>query len=319
MNYKNSNKKGKERPRDEKGRFVSIAAIYSTKHNTTDFEEYHRNNMKYWESRGLFKSDNFFRPFAYKPEAFNIPSNYYYRSNEVKAKLEGYYSYVLQMSNLTEADLEEPENVLTVAKLEPMKDGKPFYFKNELYNNEGLTLVELGSLSKSFEFYLPVTAAPEDTERLFQGVIAKQKLKDLVIDTYYKLDFNKSIRTHYTFNRNVDEDKSIYVCRYFSTPIDITIDTKRYDDVSAIIFRKTDSDEDDDRIVSINPKPKWILTKEEGGFLAFDFDNVDVPKSISSLDDLANLVPNLMIPEEMLKVFSKIELFKNQNVNPTNH
>lgn len=319
MNYKNSNKKGNERPRDEKGRFVSIAAIYSTKHNTVDFEEYHKNNMKFWESKGLVKSNQVIRPFAYKAEAFDIPSDYYYRSNEVKAKLEGYCSYVLQMSNLTEANLEEPENVLTVAKLVPMKDDKTFYFKNELYHNEGLTLVELGSLSKSFDFYLPITTAPKDTERLFQGVIAKRKLKDLVIDTYYKLDFNKATRTHYTFRNKVDEDDSVYVCKYFSTPIEITIDTKSYNNVSAIIFRKTTSDEDGDRVISTNPGPKWILTKEEGGFLVLDFDDVDTPKSITSLDDLNNLVSNLMIPEEILREFSRIELSKNQHIDSANH
>lgn len=253
------------------------------------------------------------RPFKYRLEAFNIPANYFYTTKEVKAKLEGYYSYVLGMSNLVEANLEEPENILTVAKLDPMKDDKVFYFKNELYNHEGLTLVELGNLNKSFDFYLHITAAPKDTESLFQGVIAKQKLKDLVIDTYYKLDFNKSTRTHYTFKNKVDTDDSVYVCRYFNTPI-----TMKGYNVSAKIFRKTDFDEDGDRIISISPEPVLVLVKQDYGFLVIDLiDKRSQPYPIGTLDDLASLVPNLMIPEEILRVFSRDEIIRNQNVKPT--
>ena len=321
MNYKNSNKKGNGRPRDEKGRFVSIAAIYSTKHNTVDFEEYHKNSMKFWESQGLVKSNQVIRPFEYKPEAFKIPSDFFYTSDEVKSRSREYNNYVLSVSELTDLHVTNPENVLSVAKLVVSKSGgmKNLYIKNDLGKYEGLTLVPFENLKKDSVFYVPLTVEPKDNKVLFQDVVAKNKLIDLVIDTYYKLDFNKSIRTHYTFKNKVDEDKSVYVCRYFSTPIDITIYNKRYVDMSGIIFRKTDSDEDGDRIISTNPKPKWILTKEKDGFLAFDFDNVDTPKSITSLDDLTNLVPNLMIPEEILREFSRIELSKNLNVAPTNH
>lgn len=300
----NKNQKGNGRARDSKGRFVSLAAVYSVKHNTVDLEKTYEEKMKEWEEQGLAKSDNFFRSFKYRPEAFRIPSSYYYTPEEVKIKLGGYDNYVLKMSELTEVDLEEPESILSVAKLESTRDDRHYYFKNALYDHEGLTLVKLGKLNKDFDFYLPKTAAPKDTESLFQGVVAKRKLKDLVIDTYYKLDFNKSIRTHYTLNSKLDEDSPIYICRYHSSPMSIF----GHDNVSAVIFKKTDFDEDGDRIILTRPEPIYVLIKQDYGFLAIDLVDKEVqPYPIGKLDELANL-PNLMIPEGMLRQLARVEL-----------
>lgn len=299
------NKNG--RPRDEKGRFVSLSAMYSVKHNTVDLEKVFEEKMKFWESQGLAKSDNFFRSFKYRPEAFRIPADYYYEPDEVRTRLGEYNNYVLKMGDLTDANIIEPETILSVAKLVAAKGGsmKTMYIKNSLWRHEGLMLVPIENLNKDSDFYVPMTVKPKDTKVLFQGVVGKNKLIDLVVDTYYKLDFNKAIRTHYTFNDKLDEGCPVYICRYYSSPISIF----GHDDVSAVIFKKTDFDEDGDRIILTNPEPILVLIKQDYGFLAIDLiDKNNQPCPISSLEALTSLVPNLMIPEGILRQLTRIEI-----------
>lgn len=312
----NKNSKRNGRPRDEKGRFVSLSAIYSVKHNTVDLEKFYEEKMKFWGSEGLKISSLFIRPFEYRTEAFRIPDNYKYTKNEVLKFLDGPYNYVLEMSDMVEANLAEPEKILSVAKLVNPKDATldRLYFKNALWKNEGMTLVPLAYLNKDTDFYVPFTSEPKDVEMLFQGVIAKKKLKDLVVDTYYKLDFNKCIRTHYTLTSKIDEDSPVYVCRYYNSPISIY----GYDEVSAVIFKKTDFDEDGDRIILTIPEPVAVLIKQDYGFLVIDLIDKNIqPYPIDKLDELINLVPNLMIPEGILRLFSRDEIIRNQSVKPT--
>ena len=77
-----------------------------------------------------------------------------------------------------------------------------------------------------------------------------------------------------------------------------------------MIFSKTKFDEDGDRVIETEPKPKYIFVELDDRFIAHSLGEGD-PIDIRSLNDLANLVPNLMIPEDMLKRLSKIEMINN--------
>lgn len=217
----NKNQKRNERPRDEKGRFVSFSAAYSIKHNVVNLEKIYEKKIKEWSEQGLCKADNIIRSFDYRQEAYRIPNNYKCTPEKAKELLSGNYNYILEMSNLIDANIEEPETILSVARMITLKNGNPktLYFKNGLSKNEGLILLPLEYLDKDLNFYTPYTVEPKDTELLFQGVVAKRKLKDLVIDTYYKLDFNKTIRTHYVHKNKLRDDAPTDICRYWSTPI----------------------------------------------------------------------------------------------------
>ena len=85
-----------------------------------------------------------------------------------------------------------------------------------------------------------------------------------------------------------------------------------HDNVSAVIFKKTDFDEDGDRIILTRPEPVYVLIKQDYGFLAINLIEKDVqPFPIGKLDELANL-SNLMIPEGMLRQLTRVEIFNNK-------
>lgn len=313
----NKNQKGNGRARDARGRFVSLAAIYSTKHNTVDLEKVYEEKMKEWEEQGLAKAVQVVRPFDYRPEAYKVPENYNYTTEEIKKLLSDNYNYVLEMVDLTNVNIEEPETISFVAKMvAPINSNmKTFYFKNSLCVHEGLTLLHVEYIDKDADFYIPFTSEPKNVETLFQGVVAKRKLKDLVIDTYYKLDFNKSVRTHYIHKGRLNEDYPIHICRYWSNPIKYwktPNDEFGYKkDISAVIFTKTKFDEDGDVVIETIPIPKYILKNHDNGFLVYSLDGEDVV-DIRSLSDLTKLVPNLLIPEDMLRRLARLEILNNK-------
>ena len=301
------NNSRKNQPRDKKGRFVSIAAIYSSKHNTLDFERVYVAKMRMWEEEGLCKADDVITPFEYRPETFNVPSSYMYGPGEMeKAYSDEDRNYALVM-----VDLSLGEKSSYVARLIPLNiDVEPMYVKNELWHNESLALVHLDDLNRPLDLSIPFDSIVSD-EIKFQGVVAKHKLKDLVIDTTYKLVFNKIIKTHYVNKNTLYDDSPIHVCRYFKD----SIDALDYKDVSAIIFTKTTFDKDGDRMISIKPTPRFVLVELDDKFIAYSLDD-DSFEEIKSLDDLTSLVPNLMIPEEMLKELTKIEFINRKEKTP---
>ena len=306
----NKNSKNNGRPRDEKGRFVSLSAMYSVKHNTVDLEKVFEYKMKYWREKGLQNADGIISPFKYRPEAFDIPENYYYTQEEIDGLAAGYDHYILEMLSLPE-DNYAIENLLLVAKFVPLKRTslkKELGIKSTLWKKEGLTLLPIDRLNSNLDFFQPFSTEPKGTELLFQGVIAKRKLKDLVIDTCYKLDFNKAIKNHYIHQDTLDDECVINICRFHHSPINIF----GYVDVSAVIFTKTSFDVDGDRIIDILPEPKYVITETENRLAAYSIED-GTPIDIRSLDDLVNLVPNLMIPEGLLRRLAKIEFINDKN------
>lgn len=291
------------RPRDKKGRFVSMAAVYSCKHNTVDFSQFYKEKLKEWEEKGLCKAEDIITPFEYRPEAFNVPTSYMYGPDEI----EKVYSDEDRDYALVMADLSLGEKSPYIAKLIPLQIGafkEPLYVKNELWHNESLALVHLDDLSQDLDLSIPADSILSDEQKLSQGVVAKHKLKDLVIDTCYKLDFNKAIKNCYIHKNNLFDESAINVCRYYNSPINIF----GYVDVSYAIFEKTKFDEDGDRIINTVPVPKCVIVDLGDKLVAYYLDD-DSFEEIKSLVDLVSLLPNLMIPEEMLRRLAKIEMF----------
>ena len=285
----------------------------NSKDNTVDLDEVFKQKMEEWRLRGLVEALEKISPVVYRPEAYIVPANYYYSPEKVKSMFQkGKYDYVLKFTDLSELP-PDAEKILSITKLTSTK-APSLYLRNGLSYNEGLVLVPkeyLGSPDND-NTIKGITALPKNVDYIFRGVIVKNKLKDLVIDTAYKLDFNKAVKTHYIDGTTFKEDLPISVLRYFNNPMS---EVQGYSNISGVVYTKTEFDSDDDMIVSRDPRVKCVIEEFPEGFLfktSYFFESGrHSERMIYSLEELVDNIPNLMIPKEFLRRIAIKEFVNN--------
>ena len=288
--------------------------IKDSKRGVVDLDKVVERKMEEWRLKGLVGALEKIRPVSYRPEAYIVPANYYYDPEEVKSKLreKSKYDYVLKFTDLSELP-PDAEKILSIAKLTSTKVPS-LYLRNGLSYNEGLVLVPkdyLGSPDND-NMVRGITALPKNVDYIFRGVVVKNKLKDLVIDTAYKLDFNKAVKTHYIDGTTFKEDLPISVLRYFNNPMS---EVQGYSNISGVVYTKTGFDSDDDMIVSRDPRVKCVIEEFPEGFLfktSYFFESGrHSERMIYSLEELVDNIPNLMIPKEFLRRIAIKEFVNN--------
>lgn len=285
-----------------------------SKRNIVDLDKVFEQKMEEWRLKGLVGALEKIRSVTYRPEAYIVPSNYYYNPEEVKSKLQkSKYDYVLKFTDLAELP-PDVEKILSIAKLTSTR-APSLYLRNGLSYNEGLVLVtkdRLGIPDDNGVIKGGITTLPKNVDYIFRGVIIKNKLKDLIIDTAYKLDFNKAIKTHYTDGTSFKENLPISTLRYFSNPMG---EVQGYTNISGVVYTKTEFDSDGDMIISRDPKLKCVIEEFPEGFLfktSYFFESGrHMEKFINSLEELVDNIPNLMIPKEFLRRMAIKEFVNN--------
>lgn len=285
----------------------------NSKHNMINLDEVFEQKMEEWRLKGLVGAIEKINPVVYRSESYTVPDNYYYNPEKAKSMLQkNKYDYVLKFTDLVELP-SDVEKILSIAKLTSTK-APSLYLRNGLSYNEGLVLVTeeyLGS-SDDYSMMRGITALPKNVDYIFQGVVVKNKLKDLVIDTAYKLDFNKSVKTHYIDGTTFKEDSPISVLRYFNNPMS---EVQGYSNISGVVYTKTGFDSDGDMIVSRDPKVKCVFEEFPEGFLfktSYFFESGrHAERMIYSLEELIDNIPNLMVPEGFLRRMAIKEFVNN--------
>lgn len=285
-----------------------------SKRGIVDLDKVVDQKMEEWRLKGLVGALEKIRPVSYRPEAYTVPANYYYSPEEVKSKLreKSKYDYVLKFTDLSNLP-PDAEKILSIAKLTSTRVPS-LYLRNGLSYNEGLVLVTKDSLGIPDDngMIKGITTLPKNVDYIFRGVIIKNKLKDLIIDTAYKLDFNKSVKTHYIDGTSFKENLPISILRYFNNPIR---EVQGYSNISGVVYTKTEFDEDGDMVVSRDPKVKCVIEEFPEGFLfktSYIFESGrHSERMIYSLDELVDNIPNLMIPKEFLRRMAIKEFVNN--------
>ena len=176
-NQKRSVNNNVERP---VGRPISISAVYSSKHNTIDFNKVFDQKMKEWEGLSIVKAKDLVEPFGYQPEAYKVPDNYYYGEKEFNDILEANSkSLVLYFRDMTNnLFLNSIEEAPYVAySYNPKNEvNKTLFIRNYLNYDEGLVLTNTVSMDDD-EDLDKIIKDPSATEDLFHGIVAKKKIK----------------------------------------------------------------------------------------------------------------------------------------------
>lgn len=284
-----------------------------SKRGIVDLDKVVEQKMEEWRLKGLVRTLEKIRPVTYRPEAYIVPANYYYSPEEVKRKLrKRKYDYVLKFMDLSDLP-PDAEKILSIAKLTSTRVPS-LYLRNGLSYEEGLVLVTRDRLGIPDDdgMIKGITSLPKNVDYIFQGVIVKNKLKDLIIDTAYKLDFNKSVKTHYIDGTSFKENLPISILRYFNNPIR---EVQGYSNISGVVYTKTEFDSDGDMIISRDPKVKCVIEEFPERFLfktSYFFESGrHSERFIYSLEELVDNIPNLMISEEFLRRMAIKEFVNN--------
>lgn len=296
MNQKRNENENVRRP---VGRPIRISAVYSSKHNTIDFNKVFDQKMKEWEGLSIVKAKDVIEPFGYKGEAYKVPSSYYYTEDEVKNMLNiNDKLLVLYFKDMADVIFKNTEDIPYIAYcFDPTRNsGNTLFIRNYLNYDEGLVMTKGVSMDDD-EDLDKISKDPSVTEDLFLGIIAKKKLKDLVIDTCYKVAFNKAVENHYIIKKNFYKNMPITILKYFEEPFS---ELFGYGEAFGAVYTKTKLDSDGDRIIETEPEAKYVIVEKENGFVfksltAFN-DNIEV-KSVKDLEAF----PNLMIPANFLR------------------
>lgn len=299
MKRTNQKRNENENVRRPVGRPISISAVYSSKHNTIDFNKVFDQKMKEWEGLSIVKAKDVIEPFGYKGEAYKVPSSYYYTEDEVKNMLNiNDKLLVLYFKDMADVILKNMEDIPYIAYcFDPTRNsGNILFVRNYLNYDEGLVMTKGVSMDDD-EDLDKISKDPSVTEDLFLGIIAKKKLKDLVIDTCYKVAFNKAVENHYIIKKNFYKNMPITILKYFEEPFS---ELFGYGEAFGAVYTKTKLDSDGDRIIETEPEAKYVIVEKENGFVfksltAFN-DNIEV-KSVKDLEAF----PNLMIPADFLR------------------
>lgn len=296
-NQKRSGNNNVERP---VGKSIRIGAVYSSKHNTIDFNKVFDQKMEEWEGLSIVKAKDIVEPFGYQSEAYKVPDNYYYGEKEFNEILEANSkSLVLYFRDMTNnLFLNSIEEAPYVAYCYNPKNevNDTLFIRNYLNYDEGLLMTKGVSMDDD-EDLDKISKDPSATEDLFHGIIAKKKLKDLVIDTCYKVAFNKAIETHYVNKNSFHKNIPITILKYFNDPV---TELFGYGKTFGAVYIKTKLDPDGDREIETVPKAKYVIIEKEDGFLFKSLTEFNDDVEVRSVKDL-EAFPNLMIPEDFLR------------------
>lgn len=286
--------------RNEMGGFGAIrtSAVYSCKHNNgVDFDKVFKEKMKEWEGLSIVKASDLIAPFGYKAEAYKVPDTYYYDKDTFERILEANSkSLVLYFRDMVNnMFVNSIDDVPYVAYCYNPKNevNDTLFIRNYLNYDEGVVMTKTVSMDSDED--RDVISKP--TEELFNGIIAKTKLRDLVIDTCYKIDFNKAIKTHYVNKRSFNKKSPITILKYFNDPV---TELFGYGKTFGAIYTKTKLDPDGDREIETVPKAKYVIIEKEDGFLFKSLTEFNDDVEVKSVKDL-EAFPNLMIPGIFLR------------------
>ena len=286
--------------RNEMGGFGAIrtSAVYSCKHNNgVDFDKVFKEKMKEWEGLSIVKASDLIAPFGYKSEAYKVPDTYYYDKDTFERILEANSKslvlYFRDMVNNMFVNSIDDAPYVAYCYNPKNEVNDTLFIRNYLNYDEGVVMTKTISMDSDED--RDVISKP--TEELFNGIIAKTKLRDLVIDTCYKIDFNKAIKTHYVNKRSFNKKSPITILKYFNDPV---TELFGYGKTFGAIYTKTKLDPDGDREIETVPKAKYVIIEKEDGFLFKSLTEFNDDVEVKSVKDL-EAFPNLMIPTNFLR------------------
>ena len=285
---------------ENRGKSICIGAIYSSKHNTVDFNKVFDQKTKEWEGLNIVKAKDVVEPFGYQPEAYKVPDNYYYGEKEfndiLEANSESLVLYFRDMANNIFLNSIEEAPYVAYCYNPKNEVNQTLFIRNYLNYDEGLVMTEGVSMDDD-EDLNKISKSPSATEDLFRGIIVKKKLKDLVIDTCYKAAFNRAIETHYVNKNSFHKNIPITILKYFNDPV---TELFGYGKTFGAIYTKTKLDQDGDRDIETVPKAKYVIIEKENGFVFKSLTEFNDDVEVKSVKDL-EAFPNLMIPTDFLR------------------
>ena len=286
--------------RNEMGGFGAIrtSAVYSCKHNNgVDFDKVFKEKMKEWEGLSIVKASDLIAPFGYKAEAYKVPDTYYYDKDTFERILEANSKslvlYFRDMVNNMFVNSIDDAPYVAYCYNPKNEVNDTLFIRNYLNYDEGVVMTKTVSMDSDED--RDVISKP--TEELFNGIIAKTKLRDLVIDTCYKIDFNKAIKTHYVNKRSFNKKSPITILKYFNDPV---TELFGHGKTFGAVYTKTKLDPDGDREIETVPKAKYVIIEKEDGFLFKSLTEFNDDVEVKSVKDL-EVFPNLMIPGIFLR------------------